>query len=295
MSTSTLVMIDPATPLPPATAEPADRLRLVDPDQPQVLVTDLGVTRGDGIFETFGVVGGDIQAVQPHLRRLQRSAALLDLPELDLDALERAVRLAVAEHPGSELLVKLIVTRGVEGSGRPTAWAHAFVGEDYSPRRSDGIAVITLDRGYRHDVARTSPWLLQGAKTLSYAVNKAVLREAARRGADDVIFISSDGYVLEGPTSTVIVRIGDTFVTPRTDQGILEGTTQHALFELLDDLGFQSDYRYLRADELDAVDGLWLVSSGQQIAPVTTLDGRELPVDADLSQTLLKRLQARTS
>ncbi len=53
-----------------------------------------------------------------------------------------------------------------------------------------------LDRGYRHDAERTSPWLLAGAKTLSYAVNRAMLREAARRGADDAIFVSSDGYVL---------------------------------------------------------------------------------------------------
>lgn len=295
MSKSTLVIVDPATPLPPGTPEPAGRLRVADPDQPQVTVTDLGVTRGDGIFETFGVVGGDIQALEPHLRRLLNSAVLLDLPELDLEALERAVRQAVAEHPEDDLLVKLIVTRGVEGSGRPTAWAYGFIGEDYSPRRIDGIAVVTLDRGYRHDVAQTSPWLLQGAKTLSYAVNKAALREAARRGAEDVIFLSSDGFVLEGPTATVIIRNGDTFVTPRTDQGILEGTTQHALFGIVTDLGYAADYRYLRSEELAAADGLWLVSSGQQIAPIISLDGQQVPHDPELTQTLLKRLQSRTS
>jgi 4-amino-4-deoxychorismate lyase len=288
-------MVSPATRLPDGTPEPNDRLRLADPDSPQVNVADLGVTRGDGIFETFGVVDGALQAVQPHLQRLQRSAALLELPELDLEALERAVRLAAAEHPDGDILVKLIITRGIEGSGVPTAWALGFIGEDYSPRRIEGISVVTLDRGYRHDVAQTSPWLLQGAKTLSYAVNKASLREAARRGADDVIFISSDGYVLEGPTSTVIVRRGDTFITPRTDQGILEGTTQHALFEILVGLGFSSEYRYLQRAELDTADGLWLVSSGQQIAPVISLDGRDRSCDHDFTADLLKRLQSRTS
>jgi 4-amino-4-deoxychorismate lyase len=137
--------------------------------------------------------------------------------------------------------------------------------------------------------------LLQGAKTLSYAVNKAALREAARRGADDVIFISSDGYVLEGPTSTVIIRKGEEFVTPRTDQGILEGTTQAALFGIVESLGYRADYRYVNRQELDEADGLWLVSSGQQLAPVIALDDRELDHDRELTESLLKQLRGRTS
>ncbi|MBO0811596.1 MAG: aminodeoxychorismate lyase [Microlunatus sp.] len=295
MTDAVLVIIDPATKL--AAGEPsADRLRLADAAAPQILVTDLGVTRGDGIFEVFGVSDGDIQALQPHLARLARSARMLDLPELDLDVIERGVRLSVQQHePVPQLLVKLVVTRGDEGVEEPTAWALAFVGDDYTSRQQDGIKVVTLDRGYRHDVAQTSPWLLQGAKTLSYAVNRAAVREAQRRGADDVIFISSDGYVLEGPNSTVIMKTGDTFVTPRTDQGILEGTTQHALFGIVETLGYSCEYRYVMQDELAGADGLWVVSSGQQLSPVVELDGQAISRDAELSQTLLKRLQTRSS
>lgn len=36
-------------------------------------------------------------------------------------------------------------------------------------------------------------------------MNMAALRHAARLGADDVIFLSSDGFVLEGPRSTVVI------------------------------------------------------------------------------------------
>ena len=279
-----------------AETAPADRIRVVDPQQPIITATDLGVTRGDGVFETFGVVDGRLQAAQPHLRRLQRSATMLDLPELDLETIEQAVRKVIALHdPVPFLQVKLVVTRGIEGSGVPTCFVYAFVGEDFDLRRASGIKLVSLDRGYRSDVAQTSPWLLQGAKTLSYAVNMAAMREAQRRGADDVIFVSSDVYVLEAPRSTVVARFGDDLVTPRTDFGILEGTTQVAVWEILAELGHHTEYRAVLREELDRADALWLVSSGQQITPVIELDGRAIPRDDEIGAAVLKRLQARSS
>jgi len=71
------------------------------------------------------------------------------------------------------------------------------------PRR--GSRAVTLNRGLPATGIDAMPWLLAGAKTLSYAVNMAVLRHAARQGDGDVIFVSSDGYVLEGPRSTVVI------------------------------------------------------------------------------------------
>ena len=62
--------------------------------------------------------------------------------------------------------------RSRAADGEPTAWARTEVWAT-TPPATVGIRVVTLDRGYRHDVAQTSPWLLQGAKTLSYAVNRA--------------------------------------------------------------------------------------------------------------------------
>lgn len=294
MSQPVLVLIDPVTP--PAHPIPAaERLRVQPADQPAITVADLGVTRGDGIFETIGAAHGKTQAAGPHLERLARSARMLDLPELDLEIVGDAVELAIAEHaPVAHLLLKIVVTRGVEGTGHPTAWVYAFEGEDATDQQVGGIAVARLDRGYRSDVATTSPWLLAGAKTLSYAINRAAGREAARRGVDDVIFTSSDGYVLEGPTSTVIARFGDTLITPPPeDLGILPGTTQAALFEIAESLGMSTGYRALRSVELDGADGVWLVSSGHQIRPVRTLDGSELARDRDLDATLLAALQGR--
>ena len=115
------------------------------------------------------------------------------------------------------------------------------LGEDFSQARL-GIRVVTLDRGLRHDVAETSPWLLAGAKTLSYAINRAAQREAVRRGADDVLFVSSDGFALEGPTSNVVTLTDGVVRTPNTDQGILAGTTQAAVFDFFQSRGLRTEF-----------------------------------------------------
>ena len=68
---------------------------------------------------------------------------------------------------------------------------------------------MTLARGLPAEGAADMPWLLAGAKTLSYAVNMAALRHAERQGAGDVIFVSSEGNILEGPRSTVVIATDD--------------------------------------------------------------------------------------
>lgn len=253
-------------------------------------LADLAVTRGDGVFESIGVIDGRFIELDRHLARLAHSAAMLDLPAPDLAAFEAAARRGLAAHqPEPELLVKLLYSRGIEGADEPSGWIQVLTGPDHSGHRRDGIRAITLDRGYRHDIAQTSPWLLQGAKTLSYALNKAALREAERRGADDVIFVSTDDVVLEGPTSNVVVRHGDLFRTPRTDLGILAGTTQAAVFETLDAMGFETGDAVISSAELASADAIWLLSSGRLIAPVRELNGDRFAVDAEFTATLLQK------
>ena len=283
------------------TGEPADGdpgFALADFDAPQVRITDLAVTRGDGVFETIAVIDGHPQALGPHLMRLAHSAELLDLPAPAEHVWHEAVLAGIADYrsrngDGGELFAKLIYSRGVEGAGAPSGWIFVDEGEDFTQQRL-GIAVVALDRGLRHDVAETSPWLLAGAKSLSYAVNRAAQREAARRGAHDVIFVSSDGYALEGPTSNVILLADGVVRTPQTDQGILAGTTQAAVFAFFEERGYATEYRHITLDELQAADALWLVSSVRQAAPVTRLDDRDYPVDAELTADLNRYLLSRT-
>ena len=312
-ASTVLVFLDPAFP----------DGRVADATRPQLMVTDLGATRGDGVFETMLAVDGAVRKMQAHLDRLATSAEALDLVIPDQDAWRSAIATALAEHrsqrpaapladavgagttdenravaqagsagetgaaaDADETVVKLVVTRGVEGASAPTSWVQASpAGEAGRRQRETGIDVILLDRGYDSDAAERAPWLLLGAKTLSYAVNMAALRHAHKQGADDVIFLSSDGRVLEGPTSTVLMAYVEKsddgapvkrLITPQLDSGILPGTSQGALFAAAKAAGWELGYGPLEPQDLLDADAVWLISSVRLLAPVNRIDGKEI-------------------
>lgn len=279
------LMIDPAD-RDDARADFSSTFAPVDPTAPALSVGELSTQRGDGIFESVGVIDGHAQEVQAHLDRLAHSAAICDLPAPNLHQWRQAVAVAAAQCGPGESVIKLILSRGVDHGPAPTAWITAASAPDFAAVRVHGIRVVTLDRGYDSGVPARAPWLLLGAKTLSYAVNMAAIREAKRRGADDAIFLSSDGIVLEAPTASLILRQGDTFVTPPPSGAILQGTTQLSAFSWLEEQGLQTAYRDIPAAELSQADAGWLVSSVRLAAPITEVDGIPLPVDASFTGRL---------
>lgn len=255
-----------------------------DPGVPQLFADDLAAVRGDGVFETLLVRDGRACLVDAHLNRLVRSAQMMDLPEPDITCWRTAIATAVRQwnsQTAAEGALRLVYSRGRESGSPPTAYLMVNpLANRVAGVRRDGLAAVLLDRGLPVAGIGDLPWLLAGAKTLSYAVNMAALRHAAARGADDVIFVSSDGYILEGPRSTVVIAVDGTdrprLVTPPLSHPILCGTTQQALFDVAGAKGYECEYRALRPADLDAAHGIWLVSSITLAARVHTLDGRPL-------------------
>ncbi|MFD5213089.1 aminodeoxychorismate lyase [Microbacterium sp. NPDC058345] len=268
----------------------SDTFTVVDASAPALSVGELSTQRGDGVFESIGVVDGHAQELEPHLRRLAHSARLCDLPAPNLAQWRQAIVVAASECPPGEAVIKLILSRGVEHGPTPTAWVTAASAADFTAVRHDGVRVVTLDRGYDLGAGERAPWLLLGAKTLSYAVNMAALREAKRRGAEDAIFVTSDGFVLEAPTASLILRFGGRFITTAPSAGILHGTTQLSVYEHLEAQGFACEYATIAASALTTADAAWLVSSVRLAVPITAVDGTPVATDPALTANINRYL-----
>ncbi|HZN76906.1 MAG TPA: aminotransferase class IV [Micromonosporaceae bacterium] len=257
---------------------------IVPPDTPILRADDLGVLRGDGVFETVHVRGGRPWLLDEHLARMARSAARLDIPLPPTSSLVDLAGQACTGWPAdAEGALRLVCTRGSEDHGPATVFATlAAVSEVTLRARQAGVAVATATLGIAASARATAPWLLGGAKTLSYAVNMASQRWAQSVGADDVLWLSSDGYALEAPTSTLVWRDGYRLATvPAEATGILPGTTARFLLDHAGALGLSAVERMITPAELSTVDGAWLLSSVRGIAEIRSLDGNPLPLSPD--------------
>lgn len=258
---------------------------VIDSLTPIATGDDLGLTRGDGCFDATLVFregdGVRILDLDEHLERLELSAAGLDMTPPAADDWRALVDEAVAAWNGREAALKLVLTRGIEHDGEGvTAFLTLTEMDDAAIAERRGIRVSCLARGYASDTFADARWLLGGVKTLSYAVNVASKREAKRRGDDDCVFVSSDGYVLEGPTSSLVWLDGETLVTtPVEGTGILRSITQTKVWAGAAEHGYGTEYRLATPEQVQRGGGAWFLSSVRGIAPITHLDGVELARD----------------
>jgi 4-amino-4-deoxychorismate lyase len=256
----------------------------VPADMPILRADDLGALRGDGIFEATHVRGGRPWLLDEHLSRMARSAARLDLALPPAGALAELAEQAVDGWPADvEGALRIVCTRGLEDGGPATVYATlTAVGARSRDQRRNGISVATVSLGYPSGARADAPWLLGGAKTVSYAVNMASQRWAAAQGLDDVLWVSGDGWVLEAPTANVVwLADGRLWTVPAELTGILAGITTRWLLAHAGDLGFGAGERMIRPTDLTSVDGLWLASSVRGLAEIRALDDKPLEPSAE--------------
>ena len=240
---------------------------VVDRTAPLLRADDLGVLRGEGVFETTRAFAGRSFLLAEHLERMRTSAVRIDLHLPERTQLEALAGCALEAFGSADASLRLVVTKGPDdGPGRAFALVSP-VGAATIRARADGVAAVSLSLGMPASMRPEAPWLLGGVKSTSYASAMSALRYAAEQEAE-AVYLSGDGEVLEAPTSSVVAVVDGVPVTPPpASVGILPGTT----------VGFFGDditHRPLSTDELRWAPEVLLLSSVRGVVPVVSLDGK---------------------
>ena len=250
---------------------------IVDPAQPSLHADDEAVLRGRAAFETMRVYDGVPFRLDAHLARRAASAEVLALPAPDAAALADLARAAIGEAGAPGATLRVVWTAGREGSGQGFGFALVTAlpaGRAAAAPRGLRLASLQLAIGAR--ARQASPWLLPGVKSTSYAVNMAAQREARSRGADDALFLTLDGVILEGPTSNIWFRDGDTLYTPSLELGILAGVTRDTLIGGAASAGYRVEEGAFPLTRLAAATEAFTSSSIREVMAVVELDGRRV-------------------
>ena len=233
-------------------------------DEATIGVTDLGLLRGDGVFEVISVYEGRLFAMEDHLRRMANSAQNLRL-EIDLSAVQADIDALLAEAGPVTGAVRFFVTRG----GRRVGLIEAVPTE----REPLTLATITY----------APPRILDGVKSLSYGGNMLATRLAIEKGATEALLVTPHGRVLEGPTSSFFVSLdGETLVTPPLSDHVLDSITRRRLLTILP----QAREEVVTREELTAAHEAFLASTTREVQPIVRIDDITLPAaPGPLTQT----------
>lgn len=242
----------------------------VHPNEATISIHDLAVLRGYSAFEALRTYNRRPFYLAEHLERLYRSAALIDL-EIPCARGEIAgvVREIIARNPYRHASIRMLVTGGesddgIMATGRPKLiMMISPLGERDPQRFARGVSLI---------ITRLQREVPQ-AKTSNYTAAVRALKEAARRSADDALFVNARDHVQEATRSNFFLFRGDTLVTPRAE--ILPGITRNVVLDLARGR-FPIEERPILLRELALADEAFITSSSREIVPVVRVDAQSI-------------------
>lgn len=236
-----------------------------------VAADDLGLIRGDGVFDLFRVYHGLPFALEEHLARLARSAAAVHL-DYDRAKLESELVWLLKTMRAKDGHVRIVLTR----SGSRLLF-------EEPPFESPARYRLML---VPHAV---SP-LMSGVKSLSYAVNCHASRLAEEGGYDDALFFSvANGEILECPFASFAWVKDRRLFTPPLSAGILDSITRRIVLEV----AHGEERTCARADLADADEALVMGTAAEVVPVAAVASVRGFPESSPFVTELARRVHER--
>ena len=246
----------------------------------KVSVFDHGLLYGDGVFEGIRSYNGRVFKLDEHLERLYDSAKsiMLEIP-ISIETMEATVLETLRRNHLTEAYIRLIVTRGVGDLGldpdkcpKPSIIIIADKIVLYPQKYyEEGLEIVTVSvrRNYAEAI---NPRI----KSLNYLNNILAKIEGKQAGAEEVLMLNAEGYVVECSGDNIFWIKNEVLVTPPVHMGILEGVTRNSVIDLAREAGMRVEERVFTRHDLYIADECFLTGTAAEVIPVVKIDRRSI-------------------
>ncbi len=261
--------------------------QLILENEAKLLVTDLAVQRGYGIFDFLKTVNGKPIFIEDYFNRFYNSASEMNL-EIGLDRTElyKAISLLLEKNNILNSSLKIILTGGYSEDGYQIAKPNLIIvqGSFEYDKSSFNKGLNLLSHNYQRQ--------LPTVKTIDYlqAIRLQPLLKLKR--ADDLLY-HNNGEVRECPRANIFMVKGNEVFTPNT--AILRGITRGKILNINIE-GISIKEQDFVLDNLANADEAFISSSTKNILPVLSLDGKPIgdgnpgKITTALSEKLLEMI-----
>ena len=255
--------------------------------------------RGDGVFETIKYSEGRLYQLDPHLERLQRSAAGLFLsPPCPWETIRALILEVAAVGKESCGQIRVLLGRGPGGFG---------IDPDECPESSLYVVAYRAHakqdswfekglKGFRTSIPAKQSYMAK-LKNTNYVPNMLMIREAREKGADTPFCFDDQGYLAESAIANLcIVDASGTLSVPEFTQS-LPGTTLLRALELLKGT-LPIVFRGIAEDEIRSAREVLLFGTGPDCVAITSYegtnvgDGRPGPIARKARQLVIEDIRA---
>jgi len=249
--------------------------QLIPSNQPAILATDRGFTLGDGLFETMRTARGQVQRLPAHLERLARGAEALQIP-VDIGKLPQAISetLAANNLDQADASIRLTLSRGAASRGltfpanpQPTLVISVQPFIPYPERLyRQGMKAVILEQR-RNEFAATAT-----IKSLNYLEGIVAKNQAQIAGADEGIFLNTQGFLAEACISNLFFVKEGALHTPSVECGLVPGIIRQTILQITRNHSLPLIEGKYKASSLLSSDEAFLTNTLMGIMPLTQVD-----------------------
>jgi branched-chain amino acid aminotransferase len=233
-----------------------------------------GLICGWGIFTTIRIARGEAFAYERHWRRLDKHAAIINLPmpyaaakvRMHLHEVIRANKIT----EGCARIYLIYNNVGFWQSDEPRPQVDLLICSAGLPQYSDSARLGLRAHG-RHAAAP-----LSGVKSISWLNNVWAVAEAAKDGLDEVVLLNERSEVSECTSANIFVVKNGKVLTPPLSSGCLEGVTRGILMEIAPESGVSVAEQSLHSEDLYSADEVFISSTNRNVIGVGEIAGHKI-------------------